>query len=427
MPLISPGVEGDRQRSVLVHHMARVLTHAALERRSLMLSVSGDAGHGKSTVLDSIRRDLAAQEITMLSMSGSAVTSTMPYAALYDMLMQRLHWAAPGLIDELSSFRATTSPLAVCAAVSKWLVDGSAGRPVVVMVDDADLVDDDSLRVLAYVAARSPSTSVSMLHAITRPVPLLDRLSVQQFQIEDLATDHAMSVAVGAGASDTGAKALVQEFGGNPLALVHGGRAAGRRAANGDPLVAARLLADVQERLREVAPDTVRLLEGLAVTRISKVTALASLAEPCERGIDVILEEMEDSGMAEVDGNEMLWRRRWMRAAVAALCSQSRRQRWSVRAGTLAQSKGPPDRTTRRSDLTNGERRVVRVILAGASTRQAAVRLHLSEKTVESHLQSVYRKFDVHSRVQLAATAHSHGLFDDATPGDREEGVSSVR
>lgn len=426
MPLMSPGVEEDRQRSVLVHHMARVLSHAALERRSVMLSVSGDAGQGKSTVLDSIRRELASQEITMLSMSGSAVTSAMPYGALYDMLTQGLHWAAPGLIDELSSFRASTSPLAVCAAVSKWLLDGPAGLPVVVMVDDADLVDGDSLRVLAYVAARGPSTSVSLLHAITRPVPLLDRLSVQQFQIDDLGTDHAISVAVGAGASDTGAEALVHEFGGNPLALVHGGRAAGQLAPNGDPLVAARLIADVQERLRGVAPDAVRLLEGSAVTRISELTALALLAAPCERGIDVIFEEIEDSGIAEVEGSDLLWRRRWMRAAVAARCSESRRQRWSDRAGNLAHSKEPPDRSTRRSDLTNGERRVVRVILAGASTRQAAVRLHLSEKTVESHLQSVYRKLDVHSRVQLAATAHTHGFFDDATPGGNEVGVSSV-
>jgi DNA-binding NarL/FixJ family response regulator len=38
----------------------------------------------------------------------------------------------------------------------------------------------------------------------------------------------------------------------------------------------------------------------------------------------------------------------------------------------------------------------------GLSNREAAERLYVSVKTVDYHLQNIYRKLDVHSRSQLA-------------------------
>ncbi|MEV5788253.1 LuxR family transcriptional regulator [Streptomyces sp. NPDC052192] len=53
--------------------------------------------------------------------------------------------------------------------------------------------------------------------------------------------------------------------------------------------------------------------------------------------------------------------------------------------------------------LTATERKVVEVVVAGASNKEAAERLFLSVKTVEAVLSRVYRKLDVRSRNQLAA------------------------
>lgn len=53
--------------------------------------------------------------------------------------------------------------------------------------------------------------------------------------------------------------------------------------------------------------------------------------------------------------------------------------------------------------LTATERKVVDVVVAGASNKEAAQQLFLSVKTVESVLSRVYRKLDVRSRNQLAA------------------------
>ena len=53
--------------------------------------------------------------------------------------------------------------------------------------------------------------------------------------------------------------------------------------------------------------------------------------------------------------------------------------------------------------LTPQERRVVKIIAGGATVRQAATQLFLSQKTIEAHLGRAYRKLNVHNRTQLVA------------------------
>lgn len=68
-------------------------------------------------------------------------------------------------------------------------------------------------------------------------------------------------------------------------------------------------------------------------------------------------------------------------------------------------------RRRRRNDdggLTVQETRVARIALGGATTREIAAELHLSPRTVESHLSSVYRKLGVSSKRDLRT--HAAGL-----------------
>jgi DNA-binding CsgD family transcriptional regulator len=55
-----------------------------------------------------------------------------------------------------------------------------------------------------------------------------------------------------------------------------------------------------------------------------------------------------------------------------------------------------------RAELTASEKRVAELVSQGLSLKQAAVQLFISAKTVEFHLQSVYRKLDVHNRGEFA-------------------------
>jgi DNA-binding CsgD family transcriptional regulator/tetratricopeptide (TPR) repeat protein len=71
--------------------------------------------------------------------------------------------------------------------------------------------------------------------------------------------------------------------------------------------------------------------------------------------------------------------------------------------GALVAAGGRPRRRAARgaSALTPAERRVAGAVASGLSNRDAAQALFLTEKTVETHLLTVYRKLGISSRVQL--------------------------
>ncbi len=56
--------------------------------------------------------------------------------------------------------------------------------------------------------------------------------------------------------------------------------------------------------------------------------------------------------------------------------------------------------------LTPGERRVGLTVGQGLSNRESAEHLYVPVKTIDYHLQTIYRRLDVRSRGQLAALVH---------------------
>ncbi|WDZ86563.1 helix-turn-helix transcriptional regulator [Micromonospora cathayae] len=60
-------------------------------------------------------------------------------------------------------------------------------------------------------------------------------------------------------------------------------------------------------------------------------------------------------------------------------------------------------------DLTQAERRVAVLVAEGLTNRAVAVRLYVTERTVEAHLTRVYRKLGVRSRAALAALLRDGG------------------
>jgi len=102
------------------------------------------------------------------------------------------------------------------------------------------------------------------------------------------------------------------------------------------------------------------------------------------------------------------------RAAVLALVPYFDSQGlddWGDRARHLARTIGVRigGRRGGSGELTRRESEVVDLVVAGLSNAEIARRLFLSERTVETHLQHVYRRLGVDSRLaliqRLAATA----------------------
>jgi DNA-binding CsgD family transcriptional regulator len=88
---------------------------------------------------------------------------------------------------------------------------------------------------------------------------------------------------------------------------------------------------------------------------------------------------------------------------------------WEARANDgLARIGG---RSASPTDLSETERRVADVVAQGLTNKEAAERLFMSVKTVESNLRRVYRKLDVRSRSELARQYRSSSPQGQAPSG----------
>jgi two-component system response regulator DevR len=59
--------------------------------------------------------------------------------------------------------------------------------------------------------------------------------------------------------------------------------------------------------------------------------------------------------------------------------------------------------------LNEAQLKILRLIAAGFSNREIASRIYLSENTVKSHVQEIFRKLGVRNRVEAALTASREG------------------
>jgi DNA-binding NarL/FixJ family response regulator len=58
--------------------------------------------------------------------------------------------------------------------------------------------------------------------------------------------------------------------------------------------------------------------------------------------------------------------------------------------------------------LSKRETEVLQLITAGRSNRQIAAELFISARTVERHIENLYRKLDVHSRAEAIELGRRH-------------------
>ena len=73
----------------------------------------------------------------------------------------------------------------------------------------------------------------------------------------------------------------------------------------------------------------------------------------------------------------------------------------------------PPAAAPSSPALSAREREVLRLLARGASNKEMAASLHLSEGTVKNHLTSLYTKLGAGDRTQAALAARAMGLFDE--------------
>lgn len=65
-----------------------------------------------------------------------------------------------------------------------------------------------------------------------------------------------------------------------------------------------------------------------------------------------------------------------------------------------------------RKYLTEREREIVMLILDGKNKRDIAETLSLSVSTIKTNVENIYRKFDVHNRVELIVYVIKNNIID---------------
>lgn len=69
------------------------------------------------------------------------------------------------------------------------------------------------------------------------------------------------------------------------------------------------------------------------------------------------------------------------------------------------------------ASLTRRERTVLRLLAEGLSQREIAERLGIRENTVRTHMQNLYGKLELHSRVEIVHLALSYGVVSGPSQG----------
>jgi len=205
------------------------LIGAARNRHGGALAVLGDPGVGKTSLLSAACTDTDAR---VVHVDGFESESAMPFAAV-----ERLTGVLREFVDgvparqrealQVATGRSDGPPpdrFLVGLAVLSTLAAAGTGRPLVCTVDDAHLVDRESLAVLAFVGRRLQAERVALILAGRDEPALTEHLTgVALLRLVGLAPEPAAALlnrATSRPFTATATTAVVRATGGNPLALV---------------------------------------------------------------------------------------------------------------------------------------------------------------------------------------------------------------
>jgi DNA-binding CsgD family transcriptional regulator len=247
-------------------------------RRSAVLVIRGEAGTGKSALLAYVAgRDSV---VTTSRAQGIEADMELAYASLHQL-------CAPFLrdIDRLPEPQREALRVAfgmalgdppdrflVGLAVLSLLTRASERRPVLVVVDDAQWLDQVSLQTLEFVARRLLAEAVAMVFAVRDPEGRSVLTGLPQLRLvglDDAAAGQLLETVVDGRLEDRVRDRMVAETHGNPLALIElfGGRSAADLSYGLDVdeiapsgSVASRVEQDFARRLASLPPATRTLL-----------------------------------------------------------------------------------------------------------------------------------------------------------------------
>ena len=163
--------------------------------------------------------------------------------------------------------------------------------------------------------------------------------------------------------------------------------------------------------IRQVSPKTKIVLFARSPNANEGISVLKAGARGyCEKDIEPVLLK---KAVAMVQKGEVWVRRNLIPYLIGELAMLTRRR-----------LKGSASQDSRLARLSPREREVAFLVGDGASNKEIASRLTVTEHTVKAHLTTIFRKLELSSRVQLALLANPYGRGPTSPTGsdDRSAG-----
>ncbi len=342
-------------RSVLVgrDHELAVLTSYLADARtgtSSVLVLNGDPGIGKSALLAQARQ--AAQGV-VLSTAGVETESDIAYVNLADVF--RHHYSFLKSIpnrqaDALASVFAIgpskpADRFTVAAATLNLLAAIAADGPVLVTIDDAQWLDQASFGALMFAGNRLEAEGIVLMFAVRSVQPAAQLLSrYPTLMLSGLDSSAARALVSRAGPismSEASTSRLIEESGGNPLALLTLPAAMkpddfAMWALGAEPLPISSVVEDAFCGSIRVLPNsTRRALCLLAIMESSGIAQHFRSALEAERRNADDLDPAEDAGLIVYHLGQPEFRHPLVRAAAYRTSSSAERRRAHLRAAQM--------------------------------------------------------------------------------------------
>jgi DNA-binding CsgD family transcriptional regulator len=322
-----------RERELTILHE---LLSRAQQHRGGALVLAGEAGIGKTALVDHAEEASATMGMETRRVTGVELHADLPYAGLTTLAggwRHRLDALPPTQADSvrgaLALADAAANPLALSAGVLGLLCAASEQAPLLLIVDDAQWLDRPTLEALLFCAHRVEHDAVALLFAIRTDlsdgsgigglpdigrVARLDVGGVDVVAAERiLCTNHPVARTV--------AEECWRATRGNPLALVEladvltPAQRVGREPL-GDPLPVGLQLGSILRRRVDAMPPATRLALLVAAAEGEGDLGAISQALTSMHGAVADFEPAERAGLVTVDAGTITWRHPLLRAAV---------------------------------------------------------------------------------------------------------------
>jgi DNA-binding CsgD family transcriptional regulator/tetratricopeptide (TPR) repeat protein len=260
---------------------------AGVAERGGALMVVGEAGIGKSSLLDAAAAAARAASFRVLSATGIEAEATLPFGGLHQLLRPVLKAAArlpeTQRLALSAAFgahhRQPPEPFMIGLAALNLLAEVAEERPVLLVVDDLHWLDRPSQDALTFIARRIGADPILLIG------------SARSGYDSALAAAGLPELPV-RGLDDVSARAVLARYGGD---LSHANRERILREALGNPLA----LVELPTALRE-APD--RGLEALPLTQRLERAFAARIADlsPVTRDAILVAAVDDSDGLPEI-------------------------------------------------------------------------------------------------------------------------------